>query len=1048
MALTKVAGDILDPGLSIAGVVTATAFDGPFRGGSGSDIIAGVGTFTQLDVNGPGDFTGIVTFSHTQDSTSASTGTIQVAGGVGIAKSVYIGGDLVVNGTTTTIDTTLKAVDRIEVADNSTNVAVAITQSGSGDIFNLYDGSTEVFSVTDGGYVRIPDGTNSLPSLSALADSNSGLYFPSADALGLVVGGSRKLLANSSGITINNGDLELEGGSLIIPDSIIHDNDTNTKIRFPDADTVSVETAATERLRITSTGTVGINTTNSGGDGLGIMVDNNSTNTLATGSIALNLKNKNATDNTWVSMDFNNSAGGIVGRFGAQFLDTSDKSTDLYFATRQDGGSLTEAMRIYHENSGSTGMVKITAPNSGDMFNLQNSTGGGQGLIFGVNTTNHTTYWKNNSSSFYDATFILGGSERLRFTGEGKAGIGTTNPQHSLDVVGNIRSHTATPALYLQTTSDTASSAVIRFGDSGSFQRGSIQYDYSGNSHLRFKMGGAGNNVERLVLEGSTGHLTPGAAGTQNLGSTSKEWGDVFIASDKALKLGNSQIGDLYVGSDNVTYLRNSTGQMVIRAAGDIYISDYSGNHRAGFRDNSSVDLYYDIENNATAKLSTTAKGISVHGEVAASQDYPNIRPRLNWNFASEKRLDPRITYTRTGQASYVDEFGIVQTVCDDEPRFDHDPLTGECKGLLIEDARTNQIKDSYDLTQQSWTNININRKSFTTETLAPNGKYEATKIVLSTNANQHYTNHAYMTKANGAERQCISFWAKLSSSNYPILKAYITGALAFTNYSQQQFNLSTGAVTSSGSGSFTNHSAKMTKYPNGWWKCEFETTLDSSETTKRFQLLGNDGSSNAGNGIDGYYIWGVQVEVGDFATSYIPTSTGGVVDATAAATQTQVRGGDQVGMLGDNHTNIWNDQEGSYVIDYTPLERAAGNGVIIGSQRTTNGSGYPWPLYRHDAANSNVFKSYDLDHGIVTISSTWADQRERWALGFNTTNGSIVRNGTILQTNNTNMTGLTNTDQLWLGSSSSGSYYSMHLRRFMYYGKRITNSQLQTMSQ
>ena len=43
MALTKVAGDILDPGLSIAGVVTATAFDGPFRGGSGSDVTAGVG---------------------------------------------------------------------------------------------------------------------------------------------------------------------------------------------------------------------------------------------------------------------------------------------------------------------------------------------------------------------------------------------------------------------------------------------------------------------------------------------------------------------------------------------------------------------------------------------------------------------------------------------------------------------------------------------------------------------------------------------------------------------------------------------------------------------------------------------------------------------------------------------------------------------------------------------------------------------------------------------------------------------------------------------
>ena len=74
-------------------------------------------------------------------------------------------------------------------------------------------------------------------------------------------------------------------------------------------------------------------------------------------------------------------------------------------------------------------------------------------------------------------------------------------------VVGNIRSHQATPSLYLQTTANTAESAIIRFGDAGSFQRGSIQYDFSGDSHLRFKMGGAGNNVERLTLKGTTGAL-------------------------------------------------------------------------------------------------------------------------------------------------------------------------------------------------------------------------------------------------------------------------------------------------------------------------------------------------------------------------------------------------------------------------------------------------------------------------------------------------------------------------------------------------------------
>ena len=43
-------------------------------------------------------------------------------------------------------------------------------------------------------------------------------------------------------------------------DSIIHIDDANTKIRFPAADTISAETAGSERLRIISDGKVGINT--------------------------------------------------------------------------------------------------------------------------------------------------------------------------------------------------------------------------------------------------------------------------------------------------------------------------------------------------------------------------------------------------------------------------------------------------------------------------------------------------------------------------------------------------------------------------------------------------------------------------------------------------------------------------------------------------------------------------------------------------------------------------------------------------------------------
>ena len=49
---------------------------------------------------------------------------------------------------------------------------------------------------------------------------------------------------------------------LSIADKIIHTGDTNTAIRFPAADTVTVETGGTERLRVNSSGHLGIGAAN------------------------------------------------------------------------------------------------------------------------------------------------------------------------------------------------------------------------------------------------------------------------------------------------------------------------------------------------------------------------------------------------------------------------------------------------------------------------------------------------------------------------------------------------------------------------------------------------------------------------------------------------------------------------------------------------------------------------------------------------------------------------------------------------------------------
>ena len=94
-------------------------------------------------------------FNPTTVSATDVTATNINASGIGTVGTLNVTGNLTVQGTTTTLDTILTEVDKLEVGADNNTVGVAITQSGTGDIFNLYDGSTEVFTVTDGGKVGV-----------------------------------------------------------------------------------------------------------------------------------------------------------------------------------------------------------------------------------------------------------------------------------------------------------------------------------------------------------------------------------------------------------------------------------------------------------------------------------------------------------------------------------------------------------------------------------------------------------------------------------------------------------------------------------------------------------------------------------------------------------------------------------------------------------------------------------------------------------------------------------------------------------------------------
>jgi hypothetical protein len=74
---------------------------------------------------------------------------------------------------------------------------------------------------------------------------------------------------------------------------------------------------------------------------------------------------------------------------------------------------------------------------------------------------------------------------------------------------------------------------------------------------------------------------------------------------------------------------------------------------------------------------------------------YPTVRPTLSFDFVNAGVLDPSVTFTRPTSATYFDETGILRVANPNTPRFDYNPSTLAPLGFLIEESRTNSIRNN-----------------------------------------------------------------------------------------------------------------------------------------------------------------------------------------------------------------------------------------------------------------------------------------------------------------------------------------------------------------
>ena len=216
-------------------------------------------------------------------------GTLDVTGAATFDAAVTVAGDLTVNGTTTTISTQNLLVEdkNIIIGDVATPTDTTadgggITLKGATDKTINWVDSTDAWTSSE--RFSVPLGSASAPSLTFTGDPNTGIYSPGADQVAISTSSSERIRIGANGeIGLGganygtNGQVLTSSGTGAAPtwttpsagntDKIEEGNTSAEVIDTGSDGRFVVTTEGTERLRIASTGALGLSGANYGSSG-------------------------------------------------------------------------------------------------------------------------------------------------------------------------------------------------------------------------------------------------------------------------------------------------------------------------------------------------------------------------------------------------------------------------------------------------------------------------------------------------------------------------------------------------------------------------------------------------------------------------------------------------------------------------------------------------------------------------------------------------------------------------------------------------------------
>ena len=411
--------------------------------------------------------------------------------------------------------------------------------------------------------------------------------------------------------------------------------------------------------------------------------------------------------------------------------------------------------------------------------------------------------------------------------------------------------------------------------------------------------------------------------------------------------------------------------------------------------------------------------------------------PSLDLRFADKKDLicassgRQLVTFARASSGTYTDSAGVLRAAATDVPRFDHNPLTGESLGLLVEEQRTNLLLRSEEINDAAWTTLALNATVSANQTTAPNGATTADSIADDAVNNVHYIGQSVAVAA--ATTYTFSCFLRAGTSNFGYLSLSGGGPGWGDTF---VVNLSTG-VGNVQAGSFGSTSIQA--FADGWYRVVVTKITTGSGTPQLrigvAQSLSVTSYSGSGNTI---FAWGAQLEAGAFASSYIPTTT-------AAAT----RNADVASITGTNFSSWYRQDEGTWFGDaFREFAVPAGQFPVIVDART---SGANLNINQFSYLLESIAGTYIAVDGAVQSEQypggLTGVRRRRVASAYAANNFAASANGSTPLLDSTGSVG--NIPSMTIGSvTGSGQYLNGHIRRLTYWPQRLDNATLQAITQ